>query len=294
MFASAQDYPIYLCPLCISSFFLQRENIIHQSSEFTLDHFPPASVGGWDTVFVCKECNSNSGAEYDYAIKEYIRFIDFLSMKADSEYTGKVRYDGTSGNYNTGLKWSKNGQLIQNLGVKRDSLVVRSILEMAKPDKGWSFKVRMEAPSSDKLEKAILRAAYLFCFSRFGYGFALSYTGGRLRDILKNEFSHPLENHGVHFDNTGESFGDGMYVIEEPSHARSFVIVFSFLLPGRDLKKASVIIPGPDEKDWVNFPSFGSTIGDNQLDVTATKLDLDFIKRCEYFKYQGIWAHFSN
>jgi hypothetical protein len=49
---------IYICPLCATNYFVNTKLGIQGSSEFSLDHVPPESLGGKFTVLSCKKCLS--------------------------------------------------------------------------------------------------------------------------------------------------------------------------------------------------------------------------------------------
>lgn len=63
---------VYLCPICLKNkaAILNIEDF-RSDDEFTIDHFPPQSVGGKGKILVCKTCN-NTAVDYSvhYSVKE--------------------------------------------------------------------------------------------------------------------------------------------------------------------------------------------------------------------------------
>jgi hypothetical protein len=39
-------------------------------AEFSLDHFPPESIGGFQTLLVCKKSNNEAGKLHDFSLKQ--------------------------------------------------------------------------------------------------------------------------------------------------------------------------------------------------------------------------------
>ena len=48
----------YICPLCLNAYPIG-------STELTLEHVPPKSVGGKPILITCKACNNKCGADID-------------------------------------------------------------------------------------------------------------------------------------------------------------------------------------------------------------------------------------
>src|SRR3954454_153888 len=55
----------YLCPLCVNNFIILLEQGLIPSTDFSLDHFPPESVGGTLKLLTCKKCNNDAGRLYE-------------------------------------------------------------------------------------------------------------------------------------------------------------------------------------------------------------------------------------
>src|SRR5437588_10584781 len=64
-------YSGYLCPIClVNGFWLTPNDTLYTTpAKFSLDHYPPDSVGGFENVVVCKTCNNYAGTRYEASIK---------------------------------------------------------------------------------------------------------------------------------------------------------------------------------------------------------------------------------
>jgi len=45
--------------------------------EFSLDHYPPESGGGFQTMLICKKCNNEAANLYKFSLKEKIYNMAF-------------------------------------------------------------------------------------------------------------------------------------------------------------------------------------------------------------------------
>jgi hypothetical protein len=98
----------YLCPLCLKAAVIIVDGVVQHESEFTLDHYPPESVGGNQTVLACKDCNGNAGKDIDYVLKNWLEDqavvnnipgsripISFAFKDTPGYYKGVIKRDGT-------------------------------------------------------------------------------------------------------------------------------------------------------------------------------------------------------
>jgi len=94
---------IYLCPLCLKNKIGMVGENLHFDEEFTLDHYPPKSVGGKETVLVCKVCNDGAGADFDYAAKEWMTMRGFNEGVKGVSVPATLSFFGTQGRYKGNL-----------------------------------------------------------------------------------------------------------------------------------------------------------------------------------------------
>ena len=278
---------IYLCPLCLKHFFYLKENEFYENQEFTEDHFPPESVGGKQTVLVCAPCNSFYGRDLDYTLKEYLSFKRFIAQKDKAPYPTKISYFGIPGNYNQNLYW-ENGSLVKEVNFKKYRLIKNWIFDFKK--ESWNFSLKITAPSEQKIQKALLRTAYLLCFTNWGYDFAYSQTAKHIRETIAGNENHPLSNYGVFGDCDSNTPQEGFYFNDTVLDEQAFFIFFDIKVENPNFtEKVFVIIPGPDTKSWYQLNSFKPWIQNKTGDTSLIELFSDSIKRKNYFGYSFTW-----
>lgn len=278
---------IYLCPLCMRNFFFFRDGDYFESAAFSDDHYPPESVGGTDTILVCKPCNDFYGRTVDYVLKEYLKSQAFLSKEEKSSYPLKFSYVGIPGTYNINTEWFE-GKMLKSVDFKKYPYIKKWIFDFKKED--WSFNLKISFPSEELIAKALLRAAYLYCFANWGYDFAFSVAGKNLRDVLHSNKQHPLKNLGVFGDVSSKELQNGFYFITNPQKNRSFQVVFDIALPNSEIKKKIfVIIPGNSEKAWTDLKFFNDWIEKKKKNTKLIKLYSDCVMKEYYTHYRFTW-----
>lgn len=82
----------YLCPLCLKSsiVYLPEEMKTFWNYDFDYDHFPPQSIGGKETVLICKSCNSTSDSKYDFTIKEFLKHDVWIKRNSKAKIKIKM------------------------------------------------------------------------------------------------------------------------------------------------------------------------------------------------------------
>lgn len=278
---------IYLCPLCLKHFFYLKEKEFYENQEFTEDHFPPESVGGKQTILVCAPCNSFYGRDVDYSLKEYLSFKRFIAQKDKAPYPTKISYHGIPGKYNQNLYW-ENGNLVKEVNFKKYPLIKNWILDFKNASRNFSLEIT--APSEEKIQKALLRTAYLLCFTNWGYDFVYSQAAKHIRDTITGNAIHPLSNYGVFGDYDLANSPQGFYFNDATIEAQAFFIFFDIKLENPEYKeKVFVIIPGPDTKSWSQLNNFNSWIQSKNEDISLIELFSDSVKRKNYFGYSITW-----
>jgi len=176
----------YVCPLCMdSTIAIVGLQVIH-NDEFDLDHYPPKSVGGTRTVLTCKPCNSNAGDSYDYTLKQVLESRNFWVRKdPDAEILTKAVYQGAKGWYHSKLKHN-DGILVHLWETKKTPNNVQQWMAEATKQLNWKIELSFSEPSEKLVYKALLKAAYLYCFSVFGYEFAFTHIATNIRNILNS------------------------------------------------------------------------------------------------------------
>src|SRR4051812_31357623 len=68
-----------MCPLCLDIFF-EGDLDSNIENPLTLEHVPPASLGGKGRLLTCKKCNSISGHDLDAHLLNRLLEMDFHSF----------------------------------------------------------------------------------------------------------------------------------------------------------------------------------------------------------------------
>ena len=283
---------IYLCPLCLKNCFYFLNDEFFQSEEFSIDHYPPKSAGGNQTILVCKPCNDLYGRTMDYALKEYLTSQAFLNKDENIPFPVKIAFNGVAGDYNVGTRWQK-GMMVQNISFNNYPNVKEWMFDLKKEE--WSFRMKMMMPSEKIIAKALLRASYLYCFANWGYDFALSYTGLRLARIIQGKEEHPLSNCGVFGDVSTTSLQNGFYFLSNPRQNQSFQVLFEIGLPNHNTRrKIFVVIPGPSNDAWDNLIHFDSWIEKKKAKTKVISIYSNCVEREYYTHYHYTWQELKN
>lgn len=248
---------IYVCPLCLKNRIAILNGYLRQDKEFTHDHYPPESAGGSEKIMVCKDCNNNAGIEYDYSIKEWLQAMSFDKGILDSELPVKIKFEDTKGLYK-GLLRRQKDQSISFDDFNKYPFPKKWFNEVI-DGKIARQTITFHPPKILHVQKAILKAAYLYCFSIWGYDFTCSDIGEKMRNILNNSQPHMLSNYGIFFHMDSYAPPCGLTYIYKPVELQSFMVSFELSYKRTGYKcSVSVLIPGPEE--WQNLKAFQSLI----------------------------------
>ena len=275
----------YFCPFCLTSFICIIFDSLQGSGEFDLDHYPPKSVKGRNTILVCKECNSNFGKEFDHSVKQYLIGMAFLSKKNIS-INSKFSLSNVKGKYGTDLLW-ENDVLVTNIDFKKYPPLQKGLLEAGKTGlNNFSVKLSFSLPHEDLIHKAFLKAAYLGCFSYWGYDFAISHVGRNIIKVLNNGIKHPLSNMGVFKDESLSSLNEGLYYAEFSNELKCFLYAFnsSLRISGQSAK-TFVLIPPFKKSSWEELGKFQKIIPRGEQTITFAKVKGIGVLDSEYLGY---------
>src|SRR6266542_4325105 len=89
---------IYLCPLCLRNKIGVVSEYLHYDEDFSLYHFPPAIIGGKNTILVCKSCNEQAGLAFDFSLKEWLNVQSFNKQIPNSKLPIKLKLENAKGN----------------------------------------------------------------------------------------------------------------------------------------------------------------------------------------------------
>ena len=147
-----------------------KDGEFYEDATFSEDHFPPKSVGGLQTLLVCKPCNDYYGSKMDHALKDYLKFKAFLNKKDNASYPLKFSYKGIPGSYRITTEWEK-GNMVQTVNFKDYPLIKEWITDLQRRE--WSFSMKITTPAQDTINKALLRTGLPVLLFELGIRFCL-------------------------------------------------------------------------------------------------------------------------
>lgn len=274
----------YLCPLCLENYIFIQHGIICCNEQFDNDHFPPKSIRGTRTILVCKKCNSIYGSDFDYSLKQHLFTQGFLKKK-NSPLQSILSVNGIKGNYQSRLHWEKE-KLVITVDLTKYPLLEKGIFDGINKGQHLQLHMTLSTLHKNKLEKALLKSAYLYCFSQFGYEFSLSYIGRNLIKVLKEELHHPLSNLGVFKDESNSYLSEGLYIIDRPVEFQCFMYICNAKL--REIEEnlnSFVLIPKFTSSSWEEFKNFERFVPKGELDLEFRKVNEPNSVIKEYFGY---------
>lgn len=280
---------VYLCLLCLKGSVVLDKGIYKFFEEFTDDHFPPKSVGGTNTILVCKPCNDKAGYEYDHALQLWLQFQSFGHGKENASIPVSLELENTKGRYKGSIGMGKDQDWVFD-GFEQYPFA-KDWFEKVIDGENLHQNVTFHQPKVVDIHRALLKAAYLYCFSIWGYDFIYTATGAGLRKILTENAVHPLSNYGTLFHKKDSFLPEGLSLIVKPIEIQSFVISFKL----KDRKSgyeygASVMIPGSEKEDWENFGKMQSMIDkDETISPMMIRLPEDALAPGSFYPYSTTW-----
>lgn len=247
----------YICPICVNTglAFLE-ECYLDTKADFTLDHFPPESVGGKQTLLVCKKCNNEAGLGFEGSLKQKIEDMSFDNLVGSSKRKMKTTISNVKGSYPGLLTVREDGTFGIDFKAsdKIHSPFLDQWIENSKGDYNWTAEVTYLVADETKVSKSLLKAAYLYCFQYWGYGFSYSNTADNIRMILKGETEYPLKNPSFWLGKiakTVDRFPLGLCYITAENYFKCYCVNMQIInKQTRHNEIACVLIPGPKKVDW--------------------------------------------
>ena len=298
------NHVCYLCPICLSNYFLVTNGKIFYSSEFSLDHYPPENVGGKYTSVVCKKCNNSAGTEYEPEIEAYIKREVYNKRLPNTYIKSRIPYPSPRNpnkifsqpiawGFNEKGEWSieftnRSGKIISDVRPWHNDIVSKE------------FKIEIKDPDSKKTTKGLLKAAYLYCFETWGYEFAFSNAGELIRAVLKDEAEYPVAIPNLWFDNktslnSGVNIPKGMAFIQTPKDIISMYVNIPLSLEESDYECIVPIpIPIPNDNEFLELKRVQQYLKDNSsLQIFISSMPFSIDLRVNPRAYTTTWELLS-
>lgn len=283
---------LYICPLCLSQAIYKSRDYLnllikHQwPIDFNEEHYPAESLGGRSTVLVCKDCNSRYGAQTDNMAKLHLAGRQFLQGIEGSGFSTTVKIPWHDKPFKMKSEW-KDGILTTIPPKKFNPPVISEVWKKYEEGETFHIEVIADVPKHSFLRKSLLRAAYLKCFTVFGFDFAMSAIPRKIIEVVDGELEHPSESLGVYFTRKTLKIKNGIHQVLSENGYRYFAVFFDIKLQTNSYSESVfVLIPHNTDISWQSLASLPSTNEPLRLkmsDDTITNL-----------LRQGIYKGYSN
>lgn len=197
--------PVYICPICRRGF--GTDDL--RDGRLTGEHVPPQSVGGRLMCLTCKDCNNTAGTALESHLKAREEVESFARAVAGDgaveSYVATLHIGDDSFQVEVS---TKPGEAVEIVGSeernppgysKRLQGVLDSLGESGEWD-GQRFSITSRKHYHPwRVQVALLKAAFLAAFARFGYRYALHPTLNVVREQIRNPNSQCLSSFGGRF-----------------------------------------------------------------------------------------------
>ena len=248
-----EQHVAYICPLCLDNYILLISTGVFATCEFSLDHFPPKSVGGRSKILTCKKCNNEAGALYE---SELQKKMEYAAMNVNTQGSYKdtsTQITGIVGNYTSLFKKIEEGKFFLDFPekLKKKAPFLKEWIDSGSKSRDWELKLKINWPNDKKVAKSLLKAAYLICFVHWGYDFAFHSNASNLLNLLNDNDKDPINLIPFWIDDLGakETIPLGLCIIEHPVEMKSIVVNIQLQIENY-LTVASVIIPFANDDGW--------------------------------------------
>lgn len=197
------DTDVYICPLCI-----EPHKTLNESNPLTLEDAPPKSLSGKANTLTCKKCNNQAGHKIDFHLAERLNEIENKKFTPNTSINVRTKI-GTE-TFNGTLSVDKDGTMTMLHSNKNNHPEkLKTAIENLSKDHVVDFDFLKSRIVPEKLEYALLKAAFIILFEETGYALILDKTYDFIREqISKPEIRIYPEN--FWFNNTN-NIKDGVY-----------------------------------------------------------------------------------
>jgi len=231
----------FVCPICRR--IMNREDA--KQNLITLEHVPPKSIGGYPKTLTCKNCNNTAGNKLDATISKELELFEFLTGTTGTTLEGRYSLnDKNDLKLNAEIKFEHENILINGKPQITNPKDLQKVNNILNAEQIKSFRVEFPKHSYSKTYRniALLRIAYLWIFSKFGYYYILFPQISQIQKQILEFDSNIISNYVI----LSDTFPDetlGVNVITRPRTHQSFLVVFDAKF-NSFTKRYGVIMPG--------------------------------------------------
>jgi hypothetical protein len=238
---------IFLCPLCFKGF--TREDIVQADPRklpVSIEHVPPKAVGGRARTITCRSCNNSSGHYLDSHLVHKLTMLDFVQRTPGASVDARIRLNDDIDLGGT-IEFGKDEGVQIWLSKERSDPAQTKRLKETTNIKSVHFTTSGKSGKIHNPRKAdcnLLRIAYLWAFSVFGYGFLVNDFLSYVRYQFENPLEEALPHLGISPMNEVPDEYLGVHILTKPRELQSFMIVFDVESALKRFRYG-VLLPGP-------------------------------------------------
>jgi hypothetical protein len=216
---------VYFCPLCLEG----HTDAAIDDGRLTLEHAPPANVGGHFMALTCKDCNSTAGHALDVHMQRHEDHIAFVSGKETRTIRATSIHEGNEvrGNLRRAADGSISFEHVAAANNPANIECTAAILDrwVTEGADGRTFQLRFdELLSPQRAALGWTRAAYVVAFAFFGYRYILQPVFDRLREQIARPLDEVLARLPITSELSGDPARRHLALVERPVALRSVVV----------------------------------------------------------------------
>ncbi len=290
----SQRFYFYVCPLCLENRMGVQQNTLRWIGKFNKDHYPPQNVGGKKTILECESCNSKAGMECDYILEEWLHWQAFQARVPNATLLMKRTTVSTiPGSYGGKLTINQDGETeIEVKPHKKPIPPLDKWIEDSKTDHNYSITTTILQPEPTIVARALLKSAFLYCFKAWGYQFALSQQGQKIREVLGGTSEYPVPTGYLVNVDGDTNIPEGLMFIQFPKELRTLAVSMPLFVTEIPYKRNVVVpIPAPTATGWEDLARLNNWInnGSDTIDMTVLSLP-SYLEAGELHGYTKAWA----
>jgi hypothetical protein len=210
----------------------------------SLEHVPPEKAGGNVQTLTCKKCNNDDGALLDSQLARKLEIDDINRGGFERSLDATIELNGVRLRVEVYLRDDGRIEIIppERVRLKSSPQVDALTREFLTGEAKGSLTYHSYNPL--RSNASIIRSAYLYAFSVFGYGFLIETQLAAIRACIKHPEENVLPTPGIIYLNFPDAFL-GVNVVTAPKEAKAFLIVLDLLSDQGMATRVGVILPGP-------------------------------------------------
>lgn len=289
----SQRFYIYVCPSCLENRLVVHQNTLRWIGQFTKDHYPPQSVGGKKTILVCDKCNNTAGRDYDHILEKWLHWQAFSARVPNATLPLKrTTITNVTGYYGGNVTIGADGLVcIDVKGHKKPVAPLDKWMEHSKTNLNYSITTTFFESQPALIARALLKSAYLYAFKSFGYQFALSQHGQKLRGVIGGAGLYPIPSGYLVNEGGNMPIPEGLIYIQAPKEWQSLAVAIPLFVESIPYKRIVVVpIPAPTGTGWEDLVALTQWAGPGSAALTMTVLPLPvYLEGGELYGYTKAW-----